>query len=116
MSRLGWNDRQSPTDFDNSAPTSKPLDFDYTHAGGASPWPERHSGVKFGPALIRRAWEAGLIVYAEIEGWPHPVAVREAQWTAGCLEVKTTAGPRIPQRLFTRATVKGLQSTGELIE
>jgi hypothetical protein len=116
-SRLNWNDRQSPTDFDNSAPQqAAPLDFDYTHAGGAEPWPARHSGIKFGPALIRRAWAGGLIVYAEIEGWPYPVAVREAQWTAGCLEVKTLDGPRIPLRLFTRPTVKGLTASGLLIE
>ena len=116
MSRLNWNDRHTPTDFDNSAPQAVSLEFDYTHQGGAEPWPLRHSGQKFGPSLIRKAWAAGLVVYAEIQDWPYPVAVKEAQWTAGCLEVLTTAGPRIPKRLFTRATVKGLQSTGELIE
>jgi len=114
--RLNWSKRQGPQDFDDTAPESQSLDFDYTHAGGADPWPLRHGGIKFGPALIRRAWSAGLVVYAEIEGWPHPVAVKEAQWTAGCLEVLTLDGPRIPLRLFTRPTVAGMTSSGLLIE
>jgi hypothetical protein len=113
VSRLRWNDRHGPDDFDNTAPPEPKFDFDYTRnvTPGGQSWPE-----KFGPANIRKAWAAGLVVYAEIDDWPYPVAVKEAQWTAGVLEVKTIAGPRIPRRLFTRATVKGLQSTGELIE
>lgn len=114
--------RHSPTDLDE--PDEKPkvspatLQFDYRYRGGSTPWPERHkySKVKFGPGLIKKAWSVGLIVLAEIDGFPNPVAVKEAQWTGGVFEVKTLDGPRIPRRLFTRATVKGLKSTGEWIE
>jgi hypothetical protein len=114
--RLNWQQRQSPGDYDDVTPTEQTLEFDYTHQGGAEPWPLKHGSIKFGPALIRRAWESGLVVYAEIENWPHPVAVREAQWTGGVLEVKTLDGPRIPLRLFTRAIAAGLTSSGLLIE
>lgn len=116
MSRLRWNERHSPTDFDNTAPPAVSLEFDYAHKGGAEPWPLTHSGIKFGPALITRAWKSGLVVYAEIQDWPHPVAVQKAQWTAGCLEVVTLDGPRIPLRLFTRPDARGLTSSGLLIE
>ena len=114
--RLNWQQRQGPQDFDDTAPIAQSLEFNYAHQGGAGPWPLRHGNIKFGPALIRRAWESGLVVYAEIENWPHPVAVREAQWTGGVLEVKTLDGPRIPLRLFTRPTAAGLTSSGFLIE
>lgn len=111
--------RRSPTDLDDESPVATgPPQFDYRHKGGATPWPERHkfSGMKFGPGLIKAAWKAGLIVLAEIDGFPYPVAVREAQWIGGVFEVKTLDGPRIPRRLFTRTDVRGLQSTGEYIE
>lgn len=116
--------RHSPTDLDEPdekqrpTPSAENMQFDYRHRGGASPWPERHkfSKVKFGPGLIRKAWEVGLIVLAEIDGFPHPVAVKEAQWTGGVFEVKTLDGPRIPQRLFTRTSVEGLRATGEWID
>lgn len=119
MSRLNWNDRHSPTDFDNTAPTTPDYTFDYRRdvsPGAKSSWPERHQGEKFGPALIGKAWKAGMIVYAEIDGWPYPVAVQKAQWTANVLEVVTLDGPRIPRRLFTRPNAKGLTSSGLLIE
>lgn len=111
--------RQSPTDLDDESPvTAGPPQFDYRHKGGAKPWPERHqfSGMKFGPGLIKAAWKAGLIVLAEIDGFPNPIAVREGQWTGGVFEVKTLDGPRIPRRLFTRTDVRGLKSTGEWID
>lgn len=111
--RLNWQHRQGPQDFDDTAPERVHYDFDHHRntTPGASSWPD-----KFGPVSIRKAWAAGLVVYAEIDGWPHPVAVKEAHWTAGVLEVETNAGPRVAERLFTRDTVKGLMSTGELIE
>lgn len=108
--------RQSPTDLDDSGDIAPSLEFDYTHAGGATPWPDRHANIRFGPALIRKAWTSGLIVLAEIDSFPNPVAVKEAQWTAGVLEVKTLDGPRCPRRLFTRRSVQGLKSTGEYVE
>ena len=108
--------RQSPTDLEDAGEIEQSLEFDYTHAGGAEPWPKTHGRVKFGPSLIRQAWSSGLIVLAEIDGFPSAVAVKEAQWTAGVLEVKTLDGPRIPRRLFTRSDVKGLKSTGEYME
>lgn len=116
MSRLNFNSRRSPDDFDNTAPQQPSLEFDYTHKGGAEPWPLTHSGMKFGPSLIARAWKTGLVVYAEVDGFPYPVAVQKAQWTNHCLEVITLDGPRIPRRLFTRTTTKGLTSSGLLIE
>jgi len=111
--RLNWQQRQGPQDFDDTAPEIVHYDFDHRRnvTPGSQSWPE-----KFGPNSIRKAWAAGLVVYAEISGWPHPVAVKEARWTAGVLEVVTLAGPRIAERLFTRDNVKGLMSTGELIE
>jgi hypothetical protein len=118
MARLNWsNDRQAPTDFDNTAPQEVSLEFDYTHQGGAEPWPEKHCGIKFGPALIRRAWASGLFVYAEIRGFPYPVVVKEAQWCDGnVLEVRTLEGPQIAERLFTRPTAAGCTVGGVLIE
>lgn len=115
--------RHSPTDLDE--PDEKPkltretLQFDYRYKGGATPWPERHkfSKVKFGPALVKAAWKVGLIVLAEVEGFPNPIAVTETRWNAAkCFEVKTLEGYRLPLRIFTRTNTRGLQSTGEWIE
>jgi hypothetical protein len=113
MSRLNWNQRHGPDEFDNTAPAQPTYDFDHRRntTPGASSWPE-----KFGPANIRKAWKAGLVVVAEIEGFPHPVAVSEARWMAQVLEVKTLEGYRIAERLWTRPDARGLKSTGELIE
>jgi|ERR1041385_2836214 hypothetical protein len=118
MSRLNWNDRHSPTDFDNSAPAVQPLDFDYTHAGGACPWPEKHGSIKFGPALIRRALASGLLVYAEVENVPYPVMVKETRWESGTgvFQVQTLEKWAIPRRVFTRSDAKGLTASGLLIE
>lgn len=112
--------RQSPTDLDDETPTAPaPPEFDYRHKGGASPWPERHrfTGIKFGPALIKAAWKTGLVVIAEIDGFDHPVAVTESRWNAAkCFEVKTLEGWRLPLRVRTLVSSKGLRSTGEYIE
>jgi hypothetical protein len=117
MSRLNWNDRQAPTDFDNTAP--KEVDYSFDHrrnlTPGASSWPE-----KFGPNVIRKAWANGLVVIAELEEVPHPVAVTEARWVkgtgSGVLQVKTLGNWLVPQRLYTRSSLAGLKSTGELVE
>lgn len=122
MTRLNWSSRQSPTDLDtppDDPGVARNLQFDYTSKGGATPWPERHrfSKVKFGPALIRAAWKAGLVVVAYVDGFDHPVAVTESRWNAAkCFEVKTLEGWRLPSRLKTLTNSKGLQSTGEYIE
>lgn len=117
MSRLGWNNRRDPTDFDNTAPEAPSLEFDYQHKGGAEPWPLKHGEMKFGPSLIKRALASGLMVYAEVENVPYPVMIKEANWDdANVLHVTTLEGPRIPQRLFTRPTAAGLTSSGLLIE
>lgn len=112
--------RRSPTDLDESpAVDPGPPQFDYTHQGGATPWPQRHrfTGIKFGPALVKAAWKAGLVVVAEVNGFDHPVAVTEARWNAAkCFEVKTLEGWRLPNRIFTRVDARGLKSTGEWIE
>ena len=118
MSRLNWNDRQSPTDFDNSAPTETPLDFDYAHAGGACPWPEKHGTIKFGPALVKKALASGLLVYAEVPNVPYPVMVKEARWQpeTGVFQVSTLEKWAIPGRVFTRPDARGLTASGLLIE
>lgn len=118
--------RHSPTDLDDApeeksrpTPSIANMQFDYRYKGGAKPWPERHkfSQVKFGPALIKTAWKVGLVVIAEIEGFPHPVAVTESRWNAAnCFEVKTAEGWRLPSRVRTLKNIKGLQSTGEYVE
>lgn len=116
--------RRSPTDLDEPDEKQRPvpsienMQFDYHYKGGSDCWPIRHkySKVKFGPGLIRKAWAVGLVVLAEIDGFPNPVAIKEAQWTGGVFEVKTLDGPRIPSRLFTRTSVEGLRSTGEWID
>lgn len=118
MTRLNWEStRHGPGEFDNSAPEEVDLQFDYTHQGGSEPWPAKHGTVKFGPSLIRRAWASGLFVYCEVDGWPHPVVAKEAQWCeGGVLEIITLEGPQIARRLFTRPTAQGLTVGGVLIE
>lgn len=116
MSRLNWNNsRQGPGDFDNTQPEVPHYDFDHRRSTiPATPsWPE-----KFGPSSIKKAWKAGLVVVAEIEGFPRPVAVSEARWAGfgKILEVKTLEGYRIAERIWTRPDAHGLMSTGELVE
>lgn len=115
--------RYSPTDLDipdeRPTPSAANMQFDYRHRGGATPWPVRHkfTGIKFGPALLKRAWKDGLIVIAYIEGFPNPVAVTESRWNAAkCFEVKTLEGWKLPSRLRTLTSSRGLRSTGEYIE
>lgn len=109
--------RQSPTDLDDSGDKAPSLEFDYTRGSkpGESSWPERHAGMRFGPGLIRRALASGLVVVAEIDGFPYPVAIKEARWTGGVLEVVTLDGPRVPSRLYTRTSLKGFTVGGILV-
>lgn len=119
MTRLNWSSRQSPTDLDEGRPdATQAPEFDYTHKGGASPWPERHkfTGIKFGPALLKRAWRDGLVVIAYIDGFPNPVAVKEARWFGGVFQVGTLEGWKIPTRIKTTSDIGKLRSTGEYIE
>lgn len=115
MTRLNWSSRQSPADLDEPPPAPD-YNFDYrrnTEPGKPS-WPERHGKDRFGPALMAKAWKAGLVVVAEIEGLPHPVAAVETRWLKGVLQVKVTGNWMTPDRLRTKRTVKGLDSTGLL--
>ena len=117
--RLNWANRQNPGEFDVSGPSEIDYSFDYRRNAepGQPSWPEKHSGQKFGPSFIKRVWTKGLVVYAEIAGFPKPIAVQEARWGEhGVLEVKTLEGSRVAERLFTRPNARGLQSTGELVE
>lgn len=111
--RLNWSSRQSPTDLDT--PPDKSVDYSFDHRRNAIPggksWPE-----KFGPSSITKALKAGLIVCAEIEGFPHPVAIKQAKWSGQVLMVITLEGPRIASRVFTRRSAKGLTVGGVLIE
>jgi hypothetical protein len=117
MTRLNWASRQNPGEFDTTAPEVVSMEFDYRHAGGANPWPEKHCGIKFGPALIKRAWASGLLVFAEVEGFPYPMAAKEARWTKNhVLEIVTLEGLALPTRLFTRKTARGVTVGGLLIE
>jgi hypothetical protein len=115
VARLNWNDRHSPTDFDRTAPQPERFDFDHRRntIPGSQSWPD-----KFGPANIRKAWKAGLVVVAEIDGFPHPVAVSEARWTefGKVLEVKCLEGYKIANRIWTRPDARNLTSSGLLIE
>lgn len=75
--------RHSPTDLDESPAKLAPvLEFDYQRSRipGTDSWPPRHFGQKFGPSLIRKALAGGLVVAAEIDEIPYPVAIREARW------------------------------------
>lgn len=119
MTRLRWNERQSPTDLDDSPDTLPDYSFDYRRCTehGKPSWPEKHGKEKFGPALIGKAWKAGLVVVAEVEGFPRPVAVTESRWgAAGVLQVRVSGSWCIPERLWTRTTVRGLDSTGLLVD
>jgi hypothetical protein len=117
VTRLNWSStREGPQDFDNSAPEEPVFSFDHRRnvtPGAPSSWPE-----KFGPASIRKAWANGLVVIAEIEEVPYPVAVTEARWVKGTkvLQVRTLGNRLVPSRLYTRESLAGLSSTGELIE
>lgn len=120
MSRLNWaNTRQSPTDQDDITPSEIDYRFDYRRCSepGKPSWPEKHSGQKFGPSFIRKAWKVGLVVVAEVEGFPYPIAVQDMRWGAhGVLEVKTLEGYRVAERIWTRPDARGLTSSGLLIE
>ena len=113
MTRLNWSSRSSPTDLDT--PPDKTVRYDFDHRRCSEPgkpsWPE-----KFGPSSITKALKAGLIVCAEIEGFPHPIAIRAAKWNGQVLEVVTLEGPRIAERIFTRPDARGLTVGGILIE
>ena len=113
--KLNWNDRHGPGDFDNTAPTTVSYEFDYRRntTPGSQSWPE-----KFGPSSIKKAWKAGLVVVAEIQDFPHPVAIGEARWTefGKVLVVKTLEGWKVAERIWTRPDAHGLTSSGVLIE
>lgn len=113
MTRLNWSSRQSPGDLDT--PPDKTVRYDFDHrrnvTPGAQSWPE-----KFGPSTITKALKSGLIVCAEIEGFPYPVAIKQAKWSGQVLMVVTLEGERIANRIFTRPNAKGLTVGGILIE
>lgn len=112
--RLNWNQRQGPGDFDDTAPTKPTYEFDLrrnTIPGGQS-WPERLQGERFGPRFVERAWKAGLIVIAEIPSLPFAVTATEVKWSSGILVVNTAEGWRTPDRVYTRKTMAGIDSTG----
>lgn len=118
MGRLNWAARQSPGEFDESGPPPKPTyEFDLRRSAepGTPSWPAKVQGQTFGPSFIGKAWKAGLVVVAEIDGLPHPVAATETKWSNGILVVKCAEGWRPPERIWTRKTVKGLSSCGELL-
>jgi hypothetical protein len=104
------NTRQAPTDLDQP-PLEPILDFDLTR-----PWPEIYFGQRFGPGLLNKSMKAGYLIIAEIPEIPYPVMIKESRWCDGVLEVLTLEGWRIPDRLFTRRSLKGLTSSGLLME
>jgi len=66
-----------------------------------SPYPKLHKGEKVGPSLIRRALKGGYYVLATVIGTPMEVAVQDARWYSGILEVRVMEGWRAPQTLRT---------------
>jgi hypothetical protein len=113
--RLNWANRQGPGEFDKTAPEAVHYDFDHRRnvIPGSQSWPE-----KFGPSSIKKAWKAGLVVVAEIQDFPHPVAIGEARWTefGKVLVVKTLEGWKVADRIWTRPDARNLTSSGLLIE
>lgn len=111
MGRLNWNQRQSPTDMDDTAPTKPSLEFDIS-----SPFPERVNGKRIGPSMITNALKSGLYVLCCIHDIPGIWAVDGARWSnpgegAGrkLLEVHTINGYRVAQRIWTPKTLKGIK-------
>lgn len=92
-------------------PLAPVLEFDITciNKPGLSRWPEKHFGQKFGPTLIKNALKAGYYVMAEVQGFPRPVPIYNARWDMAVLEVLTAEGYRIPDRVFTLASLKGFK-------
>lgn len=117
MPRDKYNSRKTPTDLDDT-PLKPILEFDYqrSRVPGTDSWPARHYGIKFGPALVRRALASGLWVVAEVAEIPYPVVIKEARWEGQGLEVLTLEGWRSPDRLFTRTTAVGFTASGLLME
>lgn len=113
MTRLNWSSRSSPTDLDT--PPDKTVSYEFDHRRSVEPgkpsWPE-----KFGPSSITKALKAGLIVCAEIEGFPHPIAIKQAKWSGQVLMVVTLEGNKIAERIWTRPNAKGLTVGGVLME
>lgn len=113
--RLNWANRQNPGEFDETAPPAVTYEFDHRRntLPGSDSWPKG-----FGPSTIGKAWRNGLVVVAEIQSYPHPVAVVESRWGKGIagrvLEVRDQGRWHVPDRLYTRTSVKGLSSTGEI--
>jgi hypothetical protein len=86
------------------------LEFDY--AKGFTGWPKVHYGQKFGPTLIRKAIASGLYVMAEIPEAPVAVAVTNARWipnVVDAIEVLVAEGWRIPNRIWTVSSLKGVK-------
>jgi len=93
------------------------LQFDYARSTqyGEPSWPERHGDMRFGPSLIEKAWRAGLVVCASVATFPRPIVATQVRWGAsGVLEVKCPEGWLVPDRLWTRTTMKGVDSSGFL--
>jgi len=109
--RHGWSSRQGPGDLDQNPQLEPVLEFDLQR-----PWPEKYFGQKFGPGFIRKVISKGFVVVAEVPDVPYPIAIKEARWAGEVLEVVTLEGPRVPQRLFTRTSMKGFTSSGLLME
>jgi len=113
MTRLNWSSRKGPGDLDEPPQLQPVLEFDIRRGDG---WPTTYFGQKFGPSLIRKAIANGFIVVAEVPDVPYPIAIKEARWCGEVLEVITLEGPRVPNRLFTRTSMKGFTTSGLLME
>lgn len=111
MPRDRWNQRKTPSDLDQPPQRALVLEFDLRR-----PWPQTYFGQKFGPAYIRKVINAGWLVFAEVDDIPYPVAIKETRWAGDVLEVITLEGPRVADRLFTRKSMRGVTSSGLLME
>lgn len=97
----------SVADKRKDEPLAPVLEFSFI-----KPWPKIYYGQKFGPSLIRKSLKAGLYVMAEIPEVPVPVVVTDVRWIKNvpeAIEVLVMEGWRIPNRIWTVATLKGLK-------
>lgn len=103
--RLNWSSRRSPTDLDEPPPKLEPvLEFELCR-----PWPEKYFGQRFGPSYLRKVLASGRYIMCEIDTIPEHWPVSDAKWADGVLLVETLQGWKVPTRMWTVASLKGIK-------
>ncbi len=90
----------------------QPSTLEFNISKGIGGWPKTYLGQKFGPTLIRKALKSGLYVMAEISEAPVPVVVTDARWipsVSGAIQIESIYGWRIPSKIYTVASLKGVK-------